>query len=155
VAGAGQKHAFRELSPPPDGTVVFFCCEGPHCNVLQAQRPDYVLNSAAVAVSTDGRTWRTVALPGAEVSSSADGDTASNGSLVVFIKHRRKPPDPDIKGFFIATSQTGSSLPDGPHHGRLYKSENGESWEIISTENDRGYQYLSAIAEKLRNTVVV
>ncbi|WP_456730351.1 hypothetical protein [Bradyrhizobium sp. USDA 3364] len=149
VAGAGRKKSFAEAEP-----VVFSCCVdygppvGGHCNILQATRPEFVLNSAAVAVSRDGRTWQTVALPGAEVSSSVDGDTASNGNLVVFIKHRQKPPKKGITGFFIATSQTG-----GPHpHGRIYKSEDGFSWELIGSTNDRLYQYLSAIAETLRNT---
>lgn len=169
VAGAGKKNTFRELNPAPDGQVVFSCCtDAPvngHCNVLQAPRPDYVLDSAAVAVSTDGRNWRLVTLPGAQASSSVDGDTSSNGNLVAFIKHKKPTgggdgPSPDDingkkpTGFFIATSQTQTHASGGlVFSGRIFKSVDGFAWKLISTDNSRFYRYLSAIAEHLVNTV--
>lgn len=162
VTGAGKKNVFPALTPCcPPGSVIFTCCVGTfpfpdyRCNTLQAQRPDYVLNSAAVAVSSNGVDWTLAALPGAIVDSTEDGDTASNGTLVVFVKHKRDEAsrDPKIKGFFVAASRTHSSIESGPIQGNLYKSENGSDWVGIETKSDSYYYYLSAIAEELARTV--
>jgi len=137
--------------------VVFFCCVevdgGPllSCNTLESQEPPYVLSSSAVAVSTDGKNWELVDL-GGDVAGSDDGDTASWGTLVVFVKSN-DTVNPASDGYFIAATQRQSSF-DGINRGALYKSEDGREWNLVKTTDERMYEYLSAIAKKPSPEVV-
>lgn len=112
------------------------------------------MSTAAAAVSSDGRSWTTAALPGAVVGyydnvSLVHGD--SNAQSVCFVRTTGS------NGYFVMTG-IGVHQPEGTFESYIWRG-NGSSWSLVqSIGPDTGldsFTAVSAIARDLSSTTIV
>jgi hypothetical protein len=103
-----------------------------------------VVGAAAVANSTTGRDWTTMALPGAFPGNQ---DTNSNSTAVTFVRTK------DDDGYFLCAA-LGFARGDANPTSWLWKSSTGDDWTLI--RSDRNFYWtLSVIAKDLSATTIV
>jgi hypothetical protein len=175
----GQMVAYASIVTYGNGVFVAAIGKKNVFNITTQDPPyDYVLSSCAVAVSTSGKSWSLIGLPGAVVRSSHElGDREGWSSAVAFIKDKdveaanAPPPGTEttsdkIEGYFVATGvENGGSSGAGvfePTTTKMWMSTDGFGWSLLKEENSDAfssftYVELSAIAKskKTKNVVIV
>jgi hypothetical protein len=115
----------------------------------------FILQTAAAAVSSDGSKWSLKPLPGVVEgyyipSNEGDSRGVSYGTAAAFIR-----TSADHGYFLCAASSSNNDKGDVTHYATLHRSDDGKSWSEEIRRTDGFFFTLSAIAKDLDKTTIV
>lgn len=144
---------------PPNTSITVgngkFYVAGAGKHTFSDEEGEFVLSSAAVYTSIDGRSWAKTELPGSQMNPSRPVRVDSSFGIV-FV---RDPTVKGTKGYFIVTAQStgGPSFTD---NSRVYRSYDGLSWTQIRSMNSdvfdaKRWNVVTAISKKTTDKIVL